>query len=264
MTPYYADELVTLYLGDCREIVPALGLTADAIVTDPPYASTSLQWDRWPEGWLDLAAAVASSMWCFGSLRMFMERAADFAAAGWSLPSQDVASVDDGDVPADLLWEKHNGSGFQADRFRRVHETVAHFYRGPWSSVYREAVYVPGARKREVRTKSRPEHMGHITRTPYTTSDGGPKLATSIMRVRSEHGRAIHPTQKPLDVLVPLIRYACPLCGVVGDLFAGSGATLVAARACGRASWGIEADEKTCERAARRLAQINAFDGATA
>lgn len=35
MTPYYADDLVTLYAGDCREILPAL--TFDAIVSDPPY-----------------------------------------------------------------------------------------------------------------------------------------------------------------------------------------------------------------------------------
>lgn len=34
--PYYQDNAVTLYLGDCREIVPNLG-RFDLLLTDPPY-----------------------------------------------------------------------------------------------------------------------------------------------------------------------------------------------------------------------------------
>jgi len=70
--PYWTDGQVSLYLGDCREVLPAFGVTADCVVADPPYGETSLAWDRWPDGWLDAAAGVTSSLWCFGSLRMFL------------------------------------------------------------------------------------------------------------------------------------------------------------------------------------------------
>lgn len=35
MTPHYADDLVTIYHGDCRDVIPTL--TYDVVVTDPPY-----------------------------------------------------------------------------------------------------------------------------------------------------------------------------------------------------------------------------------
>ena len=35
MTPYYQDELVTIWHGDCRDLLPSI--EADVIVTDPPY-----------------------------------------------------------------------------------------------------------------------------------------------------------------------------------------------------------------------------------
>jgi site-specific DNA-methyltransferase (adenine-specific) len=242
MKPYYADEQVTLWHGDMREVIPALGLTADLIVADPPYGETALAWDRWPDGWLPVARTAGSGLWCFGSLRLFGLRFAEFLSAGWTF-SQDV------------VWEKHNGSGFHADRFRRVHEHAAHWYAGRWADRHHEVPTTPDAVAKVVRRKQRPQHMGEIERGSYTSTDGGPRLMRSVLPVRSMHGRAIHPTEKPVGLLDPLIRYACPPGGLVLDPFAGSGSTADAARLSGRRAVLIEADERYCDAIAVRLSQ---------
>lgn len=245
MKPYYADETVQLYLGDMREVLPALGLTADCVVADPPYGETSLPWDRWPDGWLDVAAIFTSSLWCFGSLRMLLRRRDEFASAGWKL-SQDV------------VWRKQQGTGFSADRFRRVHEAVAHWYRGDWRGIHHVAVRVPysgpGSRHGHHGGDNHVGHMGAIQNKPWV--EDGTRLASSVFEVRNMHRRgALHPTEKPVDLLRPLIEYACPVGGLIVDPFAGSAATLVAARLSGRRAIGIEANEQYAERAAKRLAQ---------
>lgn len=240
--PYYVDDTVTLYLGDMREVLPESGLRADLVVADPPYGETSLVWDRWPEGWIQVAASTAPAMWCFGSLRMFGHRFGEFLAAGLAFSQ-------------DLVWEKHNGSGFLADRFRRVHEHAVHWYRGLWTETYHDVPTTPDAVACQVRRKQRPAHMGDIERGSYTTEDGGPRLTRSVLSVRSMHGRAIHPTEKPVGLLDPLVRYGSPPGGLVLDPFAGSGSTAVAARLSGRRAVLIEADERYCEAIAARLAQ---------
>ena len=37
MKPYYQDKWVTIYHGDCREILPQLDVKVDLVLTDPPY-----------------------------------------------------------------------------------------------------------------------------------------------------------------------------------------------------------------------------------
>ena len=242
MKPYFGDESIELYHGDWREHPGLLaGKRANLIVTDPPYGETNLPWDRWPDGWPSIAAGLAPAMWCWGSMRMLLDRRDDFAA--WTF-SQDV------------IWEKHNGTNLARDRFSRVHEHATFWYQGRWSDRYHETPTTPDATARTVRKKAKPaQWIGATGPTMFTSIDGGPRLMRSVIYARSMHGRAINETEKPAPILEPLITYACPPGGLVLDLFAGSCSTAVAARATGRRAVCFEVRESQCEAAARRLDQ---------
>jgi site-specific DNA-methyltransferase (adenine-specific) len=248
-----------------REILPVLALRADLIVADPPYAETSHEWDRWPDGWLDIAAAHSRSMWCFGSQRMFFDHLPEYHRAGWKL-SQDVIGRD-GDQPVlgevTAVWEKNVGSGRATDRFRRVHEHALLWYRGQWRDVHHEAVRVPVQPTLSdrplvlgttVRKRSYSQHTGEYGESEWV--DDGTRLMTSVIKAKNLRGLAHHPTEKPVGLLTPLIKYGCPPGGLVVDPFAGSGSTLDAARQSGRRAIGIEAREDYCERAAGRLSAL--------
>ena len=69
-------------------------------------------------------------------------------------------------------------------------------------------------------------------------------------------GNRLHPTQKPVGSLKPLIEAFCPAGGMVLDPFCGSGSTLVAARETGRFFTGIELDRRHWGTAVRRLKTV--------
>lgn len=217
------------------------------LLADPPYGDTSLSWDKRVQGWQATAAAAlppTASLWVFGSLRYFMAEARAFEEAGLRYAQE-------------IVWEKHNGSGFHADRFKRVHELAVQFYRADsvWAGVWNDVQTTPDAVQRSVkRKKGRTAHMGNIDAAAYASEDGGPRIMRSVIYARSCHGRAIHPTEKPVDLLEILIRTSCPPGGVVSDLFAGSGAAGEAARNAGRGYVGFEIDPFMADKARERLA----------
>lgn len=221
------------------ELMPLLP-RADAIVTDPPYGETSLDWDKWPDGWMTVAAGVSNQMWCFGSMRMFLEKRDELAS--WKLAQ-------------DIVWEKHNGSNNSNDRFRRLHEFALHFYQGEWKTIFKQPQFTNDATPRTLRRKARPQHWGDIGASSYTSEDGGPKLMGSVIYARSCHGYAVNETQKPEDIVAPLLQYSVPEGGLVLDCFAGSGTTLAVARKTGRRAIGIEKRESQCQRIVERLSQ---------
>lgn len=246
MTPYYQSPSATIYHCRWIEVIADLDLV-DCVLTDPPYGETSLDWDEAEIAWLsamDRIVKRAGSIWSFGSLKYL----------SWLLRSNGMAAWRQAQ---EIIWEKHNGSNFHADRFKRVHELAVQLYRRevPWEEIYKKPIYTNDATARTVRRKRRPTHTGHIENASYVSEDGGPRLMTSVLYERSCHGYAEHPTQKPLGILRTLLEYSLAPSGTVLDPFAGSGSTLVAAVANGSRAIGIEIEEKFCEVAAKRLSQ---------
>lgn len=228
MKPYYEDESVVLIHGDCLTITE--WLDADVLVTDPPYG----------RGWTAGQGLTNSRGQGLGS------KSAPGIANDESTATRDAAldawgdrlAVVFGDLlcpqPARavqaLIYGKAADAGVKGARagFRRDVEGV--YLCGPW-----------------------PVGVGGITSILRSSSwVAGPT---------SPAYRYGHPHAKPLDILEPLIALAD---GTIADPFAGSGSTLVAAKALGRKAIGVELEERYCEIAARRLAQdVLDFGGAS-
>ena len=45
MIPYYEADGITIYHGDCRDVLAAISTRADAILTDPPWGVKKADWD---------------------------------------------------------------------------------------------------------------------------------------------------------------------------------------------------------------------------
>jgi site-specific DNA-methyltransferase (adenine-specific) len=223
--PYYSDDFVTLYHGDCREVLA--WLEADVLVTDPPYGvawtSGVTSYRRTTPRIISSAAPIAGDS---------DTTARDDILATWGLGPAIVFGSWRSPRPAEtrhrLIWHK------------------AGMAPGPVTSAFMtqdEEIYVLGAGWR----KSSPPLRSVITTTEPRSL---------------EVARVGHPTPKPVGLMEVLIDRCPP--GTVTDPFAGSGSTLVASKQLGRRAIGVELDERYCEIAARRLEQdALVFDGGT-
>lgn len=77
MKPYFENNSVTLYRGDCQEVLPELAGTVNLLLTDPPYSRVkSDDWDRCSHSELeallrDVFAAVRPKMAKNGAVYCF-------------------------------------------------------------------------------------------------------------------------------------------------------------------------------------------------
>jgi site-specific DNA-methyltransferase (adenine-specific) len=236
----------TLYLGDCRDVLPTLG-KVDAVVTDPPYS-----------------VSVAGSKQGKGSTGT---RNLDFFAgdSDWATMTTLVTKALTAAIASDpktfVAWCGHRQIGPLVQMLEaRGYKTRLIFWRkkcpppstpdAAFTSAVEQAVY---AYKR-----------GRI----WSGGQVAPNIFDTDSYRFGQPGKVEHPTQKPLELMKWNIDYLTAPGQLVLDPFMGSGTTGVAAVTMGKDFIGIEREPKyfgiACKRIEDAQRQADLFIGAAA
>lgn len=215
-TEHLSDD-VTLYLGDCREVLPTLG-AVDAVVTDPPYSEKTHAGARTGGGaeiLIDFASIADTEFvglcdQCVAIASRWVIMTCDWrhaAEAERRLPEKFIRAG---------IWIKPNGMPqYTGDRPATGWEAIAILHR-------------PGIKR----------------------WNGGGRHAVWIEpKINGEHR-----TQKPLPLITSWIKLFSDHAEIILDPFMGSGTTGVACVKLGRKFVGIEIEPKYFEIACRRIA----------
>ena len=246
MEIYYQNELVTLYHGDCIDIMPKLDIICDCCVTDLPYGTTRNKWDTiipFDKMWDNLNNLVKEN----GSICLF----------GQDKFSAKLMLSNEKNHRYNLIWKKGNRtSGFlNAKKMPlRNHEDIMVFYRKP--PLYNPQMVKGQAShsKGKLNKKQKNNCYGKFRDVQTTFSDL--KYPKSVLDFDRPHP-PIHPTQKPVLLIEYLIKTYTNEGDIILDFAAGSGTTGIACMNTNRKCILIEKEEKYCEMIKKRL--INEF-----
>jgi site-specific DNA-methyltransferase (adenine-specific) len=215
--PYYQDENVTIYHGDCREIIPEL--TFDVVVTDPPYGISDE-----PQKGKDRTGKrkAQSNTW--------------HPASEWDKELPDVSILPPMLTALFGHWRKRP----------EIEQLMSAPIRAEivWAKDCHVGPPCPVAMRDERIWIFSPEG---VKPTRFETSVWDEQIIPTW-------GHKHHKNEKPINLMIRLVSWLSEA-GVVLDPFMGSGTTLRAAKDLGRHAIGIELDEQYCEIAAKRMGQ---------
>jgi DNA modification methylase len=223
MTPYYQHGGITIYHGNCREVLAQLSIRVDLVLTDPPFFMPATHYQsrvQYQRGWSD--TSILATFWAvtLDACLPLLKRTGHFVTFcnGDSYPVFYPEMYRRFDFLKCLVWDKgHVGLGRV---WRNQHELAI---AARWNtSEFKE---------------------DRVLRADVFRFNATP----------SQHRE--HPVEKPVDMLRWLIEPTTQVDGCVLDPFAGSGSTLEAAKMAGRSAVGVEGEERYCEIAAKRLEQ---------
>ncbi len=225
--PYYQDDRVTLYHGDCREVMATLAdQSVDCVITDPPYTERTHGMAKTNKGKGHEVKAVSFASIADADLQVSL-RECGRVSRRWVVATLDYAHAVEFDAtpPEGLrtlrlgVWVKTNPMPqISADRPAQGWESIAYMHRADVKPVW----------------------------------NGGGRAGNFILP--TAQGQE-HPTAKPLDMVRQWVQWFTAHGDVVLDPYAGSGTTLRAALDEGRRAIGVELEERYCEVIARRLSQ---------
>lgn len=89
-TPYYDRDGITIWHGDCRDVLPQLP-PPDLVAADPPYGMGKAAWDTLipPSEWLPLARTLAHTVAVFCGVRGLF----DYPKTDWTMAWHRPAST---------------------------------------------------------------------------------------------------------------------------------------------------------------------------
>ena len=238
MQPYYDEDGIVIYHGDCRTVFAQMSQAVDHAIFDPPYsAHVHSKSMRGASGWkgkisekrvlgfdaIDQETIDAVSVWCASTVRRWCLAFSDTESAHlW----REAFEASGQDYVRTCFWRKLGGAPqFTGDRPAVACEamTLAH---------------VPGKK----RWNGGGKH-------------GFYEVPIVLNRGASATEWRCHPTQKPERLMAQLVADFTDVGETLCDPFMGSGSTLVAAKRMGRKAIGIEQKEEYCEVAVNRLRQ---------
>lgn len=238
---------IQLYNGDCLEVMSSIpSKTIDLILSDLPYEISACKWDKMlplDELWKQYGRVIKDN----GNIVLFSKQ--PFTTL---LNSSNLKLF-----RYELIWCKQQATNplCAKKRIMPIHENISVFYKklGTYNP---QMIYGKSNYKSFSGVKNIGEVYGTDNKSIHRDCSDGSRFPTSVLYYNNVR-KALHPTQKPLDLVEYLIRTYSNEDDNVLDNCMGSGTTGVACKNLNRNFIGIELDEKYYNIAKERLNDKN-------
>lgn len=221
MTPYYNQEGIAIYHGDCREVLPCLAETFDLLLTDPPYGVNLGKHSSATDGRTDQVLAKKGYLSYEDTSENYIAIVLPALLEAMAMSTRSIIFVADQYVHRFPEPAAIGGFFFPAGIGRN---------KWGFSSCALALMYGPGCQ----------------------VNLGAKATMIPVNETSEKNG---HPCPKPEKAWGHFVRLGSKEGDTILDPFVGSGTTLVCAKKNRRKAVGIEIEERYCEIAAKRLTQ---------